>query len=108
MIHASHLYALYRVGLLAFHQALVCNPQDAFVIWVFASVLYHGKWQEGLEFARKHAKEQARFVPEVCGFSQNKSDEELAEDVTQLATLVQDCAKAFTNKESGLVSAYLM
>ncbi|KAJ0040170.1 hypothetical protein Pint_28687 [Pistacia integerrima] len=38
-------------GLLPFHPALVCNPQDAFVIWIFASVLYHGKWEKGVKFA---------------------------------------------------------
>lgn len=31
-----------RVGLLAFHLALVNNPQDAFVVLAFASILYHG------------------------------------------------------------------
>ncbi|KAA3453156.1 PolyA_pol domain-containing protein/PolyA_pol_RNAbd domain-containing protein [Gossypium australe] len=36
------------VGLLMFHLALVNNPQDALVIWTFASVLYHGNWKEGV------------------------------------------------------------
>ncbi|KDP43752.1 hypothetical protein JCGZ_22379 [Jatropha curcas] len=69
------------VGLLAFHQALVSDPQDALVIWVFASVLYHGSWKEGVKFAREGAKPQYKFAPEMSGFSEFKSDEELAKEV---------------------------
>lgn len=98
---------LCRVGLLAFHQALVSNPQDAFVIWVFASVLYNGKWEEGVKFAREHAKDQVNFVPEISGFSEIESDEELAAKVTELASLVQDCVNGFSNEtNSYMVSAF--
>ncbi|KAJ0040639.1 hypothetical protein Pint_28661 [Pistacia integerrima] len=99
---------LYRVGMLAFHQALVCNPQDAFVIWVFVSVLYNGKWEEGVKFAREHAKDQVNFAPEISGFSEIESDEELAAKVTELASLVQDCVNGLTLNEtlSYMVSAY--
>lgn len=89
-----------RVGLLAFHQALVLNPQDAFVIWAFASILYCGTWQEGVKFARENAKVEGRFVPEISGFSEIKSDEKLAEEVSQLASLVQDAVNAFTDEIS--------
>ncbi|XP_011022149.1 PREDICTED: uncharacterized protein LOC105124023 [Populus euphratica] len=88
------------VGLLAFHQALVLNPQDAFVIWAFASILYCGTWQEGVKFARENAKVEGRFVPEISGFSEIKSDEKLAEEVSQLASLVQDAVNAFTDEIS--------
>ncbi|KAB5556690.1 hypothetical protein DKX38_007599 [Salix brachista] len=88
------------VGLLAFHQALVLNPQNAFVIWAFASMLYCGTWQEGVKFARENAKVEGRFVPEISGFSEIKSDEKLAEEVSQLASLVQDAVDAFTDEIS--------
>ncbi|KAJ9172580.1 hypothetical protein P3X46_015797 [Hevea brasiliensis] len=78
------------VGLLAFHLALVTNPQDAFVVWVFASVLYHGKWKEGVKFARENAKLQVKFVPEISGFSEFKTDKELAKEASHLAALVRD------------------
>ena len=90
---------------MGFHQALVRNPQDAFVIWVFASVLYHGKWKEGVGFAREHAKGLVTFIPEISGFSEIESDEELAQKVTKLTSLVQDCVIALTETDSGLVSA---
>ncbi|KAF9682094.1 hypothetical protein SADUNF_Sadunf05G0072600 [Salix dunnii] len=88
------------VGLLAFHQALVLNPQNAFVIWAFASMLYCGTWQEGVKFARENAKVEGRFVPEISGFSEIKSDEKLAEEVSQLASLAQDAVDAFTDEIS--------
>ncbi|KAG5245429.1 Poly(A) polymerase [Salix suchowensis] len=75
------------VGLLAFHQALVLNPQNAFVIWAFASMLYCGTWQEGVKFARENAKVEGRFVPEISGsFS--------------VSILVQDAVDAFTDEIS--------
>ncbi|XP_031269306.1 uncharacterized protein LOC116127790 [Pistacia vera] len=88
------------VGLLAFHQALVSNPQDAFVIWVFASVLYNGKWAEGVKFAREHAKDQVNFAPEISGFSEIESDHKLAAKVTELASLVQHCVNGLTFNET--------
>ncbi|XP_002521705.2 uncharacterized protein LOC8268760 [Ricinus communis] len=88
------------VGLLAFHQALVTNPQDALVSWVFASVLYHGKWKDGVEFARENAKMQVKFAPEISGFSEFKSDEELAEEVSHLASLVQDSVDALMDTDT--------
>ncbi|XVE87528.1 hypothetical protein DITRI_Ditri18aG0125000 [Diplodiscus trichospermus] len=89
----SHLW----VGLLMFHLALVNNPQDAHVVWTFASVLYHGKWKEGVEFAREHSKVEVKFIPEISGFSETKSDEDLAKEVAQLASLMQDSVWALTD-----------
>ncbi|XWS42224.1 hypothetical protein CRYUN_Cryun17cG0149700 [Craigia yunnanensis] len=88
------------VGLLMFHLALVNNPQDALVVWTFASVLYHGKWKEGVEFAREHIKVEVKFVPEISGFSETKSDEDLAKEVAQFASLVQDSVWALTETSS--------
>ncbi|XP_021273600.1 uncharacterized protein LOC110408821 isoform X1 [Herrania umbratica] len=88
------------IGLLIFHLALVNNPQDALVVWTFASVLYHGKWKEGVEFSREHTKVGVKFVPEVSGFSETKSDEDLAKEVSQFASLVQDSVCALTETSS--------
>ncbi|XP_065856320.1 uncharacterized protein [Euphorbia lathyris] len=85
------------LGLLAFHQALVNNPQDAFVVWVFASVLCHGRWKEGVKFARENAKLQVNFVPEISGFSDFKSDDELSSEVSHLAALVQKSVCGLVN-----------
>ncbi|XVF18139.1 hypothetical protein REPUB_Repub10bG0186500 [Reevesia pubescens] len=88
------------VGLLMFHLALVNNPQDALVVWTFASVLYHGKWKEGVEFAREHTKVEIKFVPEISGVSETKSDEDLAKEVARFASLVQDSVGALTETSS--------
>ncbi|KAJ0097101.1 hypothetical protein Patl1_29251 [Pistacia atlantica] len=86
------------VGLLAFHQALVSNPQDAFVIWVFTSVLYNGKREEVVKIAREHAKDQVNFVPEICGFLKLNQMKNLSE----LASLVEDCVNALNETHSGM------
>ncbi|KAL5557410.1 hypothetical protein UlMin_039646 [Ulmus minor] len=88
------------VGLLAFHLALVNIPQDPLVVVAFASILYHGDWKEGLRFARENAQVQDNFLPELSRPFESKSDEELAEELSQLATLVQDSIDVLTETES--------
>jgi hypothetical protein len=83
--------------LLAFHLALVNNPQDALVVWVLASVLYHGEWEEGIKFANEHAKMCVNFAPEIKRSSIGKSDKEIAEAVTKLASLAIDSIHALVN-----------
>ncbi|KAJ0097836.1 hypothetical protein Patl1_29244 [Pistacia atlantica] len=85
-------------GLLAFHQALVNNPQDAFVIWVFVSVLYNGKWEEVVKIARERAKDQVNFAPEISGFLELNQMKNLSE----LASLVQDCVNALNETHTGI------
>ncbi|PNY09202.1 tRNA nucleotidyltransferase/poly(A) polymerase [Trifolium pratense] len=87
------------IGLLAFHLALVNNPQDALVVWVFASVLYHGEWEKGIKFANEHAKMCVNFAPEIKTSSIGKSDEEIAEAVTKLASLAIDSIHALANND---------
>ncbi|KAA8532059.1 hypothetical protein F0562_006799 [Nyssa sinensis] len=87
------------VGLLALHLALVNNPQDALVVWTFASVLYHGEWKNGVKFAREHAQAQISFVPEISEACDFISDDELADRVSQLAQLVQDSIDALTETD---------
>lgn len=93
-----------RIGLLAFHLALVNNPQEALVIQAFASALYHGNWKEGVKFSKEHAKMHANFVPEIVESSDLQSDEQLAEAVTLLAYLVQDSIVALNETECLLQS----
>lgn len=75
---------------MAFHLALVNHPQDALVVWTFASVLFHGTWKEGVKFAREHAQALTSFMPEISEVHHNMKEDELAQRVTQLASLVQD------------------
>lgn len=89
-----------RIGLLAFHLALVNNPQDALVVWALASVLYHGEWQEGIKFAKEHANMYVNFAPEIKRSSADKSDEEIAETVTKLASLAIDSIRVLVNINS--------
>lgn len=74
--------------MLAFHQALVNNPQDALVVWAFASVLYHGEWEGSVEFAKESSKMRVNFAPEIKRSGTYNSDEEIAKAVTKLASLV--------------------
>lgn len=90
------LFVWNRAGLLAFHMALVNKPQDASVVWTLSSVLYHGKWNEGVKLARKHAQVPVDFSPEILKECDSKSDEELAERVSELASLVQDCVMSLS------------
>uniref|UniRef100_A0A5B6ZQ61 Polynucleotide adenylyltransferase n=1 Tax=Davidia involucrata TaxID=16924 RepID=A0A5B6ZQ61_DAVIN len=87
------------VGLLAFHLALVNKPQDALVVWTFASVMYHGEWKEGVKFARKRAQAQTSFVPEISEACDFVSDDELAGRVSQLAQLVQYSVDTLTETD---------
>nr|KYP66562.1 putative poly(A) polymerase [Cajanus cajan] len=92
------------IGLLAFHLALVDDPQDALVVWAFASVLYHGEWESGVKFAKEHAKTSVNFVPEIRTSSIYKSDEEIAKAVTKLASLVMHSIPALVEHNSLLQS----
>ena len=74
----------------------------------FASILYHGEWKEGIRFAREKSEVQVNFMPELSNSFASKSDEELVERVSQLATLVQDSLDILTETESylGLMPRY--
>lgn len=85
---------------MAFHIALVKNPQDARVIVAFASILYLGEWKEGIKFARENTEVQVNFIPEILRSFKFKSDEELAKEVSQFASSVQYSIDALIDKES--------
>ncbi|KAH7519833.1 hypothetical protein FEM48_Zijuj08G0079100 [Ziziphus jujuba var. spinosa] len=88
------------IAILAFHIALVKNPQDARVIVAFASILYLGEWKEGIKFARENTEVQVNFIPEILRSFKFKSDEELAKEVSQFASSVQYSIDALIDKES--------
>ncbi|GJS19665.1 polynucleotide adenylyltransferase family protein [Tanacetum coccineum] len=78
------------IGLLAFHQALIKEPQHPYVVLTFASVLYHESWEDGLEFARKSGQTIVNFEPETLDPSTFISVNEVARKVIDLAKKVVD------------------
>lgn len=78
------------VALLVFHLALIYIPQQAVVVLTLASVLYHGKWKDSINFAREHAPDACIYAPEVLNTSDFLSDNEIAERVTQFVVQVQN------------------
>ncbi|KAK7406914.1 hypothetical protein VNO78_08550 [Psophocarpus tetragonolobus] len=92
------------IGLLAFHLALVNDPQDALVVWTLGSVLYHGEWEEGVKFAKEHGKMTVNFTPEIRMSSIYKSDDEIAKAVTKLASLVMHSVPALVENNNLLQS----
>ncbi|XP_049382349.1 uncharacterized protein LOC125846786 isoform X2 [Solanum stenotomum] len=88
------------VALLAFHLALITDPKGAFVVLTFASVLYHGNWKEGVNFARRHSDAASIYAPEISDSQGSISDDELVERVTELAVLVQNSLDILTDKDS--------
>ncbi|CAD5164159.1 unnamed protein product [Musa acuminata subsp. malaccensis] len=85
------------LALLAFHLALVENPQDALVVWTFSAILHNGTWKKASEYARKNVKAHAQFVPEIRSSSDTKSDELILEETSHLASLVKSSVNAFTS-----------
>ncbi|XP_020577317.1 uncharacterized protein LOC110022613 [Phalaenopsis equestris] len=87
------------LGLLAFHLALVHNPQDSLVIWTFSSILYHGTWNEAVAYVRGSSDNLIHFVPEILSSSVAKADELLLEETSRFASLVKSSIKALTDSE---------
>lgn len=87
------------ISLLAFHLALVNNPQDALVVWTLSSVLYHGKWEEGVKAARQLAEVPTYFVPEILEPCNDVSDDELVHRVANFASIVLDAVDALTDSK---------
>ncbi|KAL3525186.1 hypothetical protein ACH5RR_013558 [Cinchona calisaya] len=87
------------VAILAFHLALITKPQHPLVVLTFASVLFHGKWKQGVKFARQHAQEVQIYVPEFASCSDSLSDDELAEKVTELAVQVKQSVHILSEAE---------
>ena len=86
---------------MAFHIALVRNPQEAIVLHAFASLLYHRNWREALRFARENENSVAGYVPEVSKKSSRKrSNEDLAEAVSEFASLLRDTQYVLNDMDS--------
>lgn len=85
--------------MLAFHLALVNNPQNSLVVLAFAATLYHGEWNEGVNYAREKSLVEINLRPEITRSAKFKSEEKLAEGVTRFALKVQGCIAALTSKD---------
>ncbi|XP_004287737.1 PREDICTED: uncharacterized protein LOC101302293 isoform X2 [Fragaria vesca subsp. vesca] len=88
------------VALLVVHMALVSHPQDALVVFSFASILYHGGCEKGLKSARDDAQVTVDYLPEISIPSACKSEEQLEKEVSRFASLVLDSIAALTATES--------
>ncbi|KAK8916268.1 hypothetical protein KSP39_PZI022763 [Platanthera zijinensis] len=88
-----------RLGLLAFHLALVDNPQDALVIWTFSSILYHGAWNEAVEFAKGSSNDLNQFVPEIAESSTTMPDNLLFRKTFLFESLAKSAVKILTDIE---------
>lgn len=83
--------------MLAFHLALVENPQDSLVVSTFSAVLLNGTWKKALEFARQQERVHGvQFVPEIRA-SDTKSDELILEEVSHLASLIKSSVSSLTS-----------
>lgn len=82
--------------MLAFHIALVRNPQEAIVLRAFASLLYHRDWSKAVKFAREHENPVPGYAPEVSKSSGKRSDEDLAEAVSEFTCLIKDTRYVLT------------
>ncbi|KAK4780938.1 hypothetical protein SAY87_017044 [Trapa incisa] len=87
------------IGLLAFHHALVCCPQDAQVVQAFASILHFG-WRKGIEFVRTKANYGVPYVPEISESSPEYEMTELEMRVGDLASLVKKSVISLSNSKS--------
>ncbi|KAL0463754.1 UNVERIFIED_CONTAM: Poly(A) polymerase I [Sesamum latifolium] len=85
------------VAILAFHLALFRNPQHALVVLTFASLLYHGTWEETIKFARENALATRIYVPEILDSPDYLADDEIAERVTQFAQQVKNSVDVLIN-----------
>ncbi|KAK6154034.1 hypothetical protein DH2020_013673 [Rehmannia glutinosa] len=88
-----------RVAIMAFHMALLSNPQHAVVVLTFASLLYHRTWEESIKFARQSALSSRIYVPEILDAFDYLSDDEIAERVTQFARQVENYGSVLINKD---------
>lgn len=89
-----------RVGLFAFHTALVEKPQHPLVVLSLASLMYYGNWKEAIHYARLQIEDPVCFAPELLDATACISDHELAESVIQLANLIQDSVHVLTDADS--------
>ncbi|KAL0424910.1 UNVERIFIED_CONTAM: Poly(A) polymerase I [Sesamum radiatum] len=87
------------VAILSFHLALFRNPQHALVVLTFASLLYHGTWDESIKFARENALATRIYVSEILDSPDYLNDDEIAERVTQFVRQVNNSVDILINMD---------
>lgn len=88
----------YRSAIMTFHLALVENPQDSLVVWTFATILYRGTSNNAVEIAKQNERvRDVQFIPEIHTSINPKSDEEILEEVSRLASLIKTSANSLTS-----------
>lgn len=87
------------LGLLAFHLALIDNPQDSLVIWTFSSILFYGTWNEAMAFVKRSSEVLIHFIPEILPPSIAKPDELLLEETSRFASLVKSSVETLTDSK---------
>lgn len=90
--------------MLAFHIALVQNPQEASVVWAFSSLLYFGTCSDAMDIVKRmDGNEKAvDFLPEIrapCD-AEPMSEKMLKKNMLDLATLVRSSVNVFSSVES--------
>ncbi|KAG6519477.1 hypothetical protein ZIOFF_022971 [Zingiber officinale] len=85
-------------AIMAFHLALVENPQDSLVVWTFSTILYRGTWNNAIEIAKQNERvHHVQFIPEIHASINPKSDEEILEEVSHLASLIKTSVNSLTS-----------
>ncbi|CAN8271250.1 unnamed protein product [Cochlearia groenlandica] len=88
------------IAVLAFHTALVRNPQEAIVLRAFASLLYHRDWRKAVKFAREHENLVHVYSLEVSKSSGKRSDEDLATAVSEFIHRIIDTRYVLTEMKA--------
>ncbi|XP_042470531.1 poly(A) polymerase I-like isoform X4 [Zingiber officinale] len=85
-------------AIMAFHLALVENPQDSLVVWTFSTILYRGTWNNAIEIAKQNERvHHVQFIPEIHASINPKSNEEILEEVSHLASLIKTSVNSLTS-----------
>ncbi|KAL9670647.1 hypothetical protein QQ045_008203 [Rhodiola kirilowii] len=93
------------ISLLAFHLALNTKPQEPLVIWTLSLLLCTKNWSKSVESARESAQRQKYFsAPEIFESLDYMDDVELANKVSELASLVTTSIRSLTNEHALLES----
>ncbi|XP_074583519.1 uncharacterized protein LOC141839626 isoform X2 [Curcuma longa] len=85
-------------AIMAFHLALVENPQDSLVVWTFSTILYRGTGNNAIEIAKQNGRvHHVQFIPEIHASIYPKSDEKILKEVSRLASLIKNSVNSLTS-----------
>ncbi|ERM96135.1 uncharacterized protein LOC18424055 [Amborella trichopoda] len=90
------------IGLLAFHLALLSQPQEALVVWTFSSFLFHGNWSKAVSIGRQNAQVGVHYLPEILESKETKTDALLSSEVSQFALKVISSIDAMSEPDASL------